>query len=95
MLLFFKPPLPLFLYLVFSDVNLMGTKTVSYYKTVHHLGLTGPPNFTAKQSIPDEACDVHVNEGSHQVLTVKAVHDTSMPWDCVGKVLCKAEGNCI
>ena len=37
--------------------------------------------------VPDEATDVDVGESGHQVLTVKAVHDPTMTWDGVGKVL--------
>ena len=37
--------------------------------------------------IPDEAPDVDVGEGGHQVLTVEAVHDPTMTWDGVGKIL--------
>lgn len=86
---FFNPPAPLCL--VFLNVNLMGIPTFLYCKPVCHLNLTEPPNFTGKQLIPDKACDVHINKGSHQVLTVKAIHDTSMPWDCVGEILNKTE----
>lgn len=89
MLPLFNPRVPLCL--VFLNVNLMGIPTVLYCKPVCHLNLTEPPNFTGKQLIPDKACDVHINKGSHQVLTVKAIHDTSMPWDCVGEILNKTE----
>lgn len=36
---------------------------------------------------PDEAGDVNINEGGHEVLAVESVHDASVTWDGVGKVL--------
>lgn len=74
------------------DVHLTGITTISYHKPVCHLSVAGPPSSPTKRQVPDEAGDVHVHKGSHQVLTVKAVHDTSVPGDCVGEVLCKADG---
>ena len=35
----------------------------------------------------NEARDVDVDEGSHQVLTVEAIHDAPMTWDHVSEVL--------
>lgn len=37
--------------------------------------------------LPDEAGDVDVREGGHQVLAVESVHDAAMSWDGAGKVL--------
>jgi hypothetical protein len=36
---------------------------------------------------PDEAVDVHVDEGGHQELAVEPVHDAAVAWDDVTKVL--------
>lgn len=38
-------------------------------------------------SSPDKTCYVNMNKCSHQVLTVKAIHDPSMTRDGVSKVL--------
>lgn len=35
---------------------------------------------------PDEAGDVHIDKGGHQILAVKAIHDASMARNGVGKV---------
>lgn len=37
--------------------------------------------------LPDEASYIDVCECSHQVLTVKSIHDPTMARDCVGKIL--------
>ena len=38
-------------------------------------------------SLPDEAGVVYIDEGGHKELTVKPVHNTTVTWDGVTKVL--------
>lgn len=47
-------------------------------------GSASPPS---RAHPPDEAGDVHVDKGGHQVLAVKAIHDPPVARDGVGKVL--------
>lgn len=37
--------------------------------------------------LPDEAGDVDVDEGGHEILAVKPVHDAAVAWDGVCKIL--------
>lgn len=46
-----------------------------------------PFHTSARVYLPDEAGDVDVNKGGHEVLTVEPVHDASVTRDGVGKVL--------
>lgn len=48
--------------------------------------MTGGPQ-PSRAHAPDEAGDVHVDKGGHQVLAVEAIHDPPVPRDGVGKVL--------
>lgn len=52
--------------------------------TTHSSGSTSRP-------APDKAGDVHIDEGGHQVLAVKAIHDASMTRNGIGKILLEAE----
>lgn len=38
-------------------------------------------------SVPDEAGDVDVNKGGHEVLAVESVHDATVTRDGVGEIL--------
>lgn len=44
------------------------------------------PSMTS-QLLPDEAGDIDVGEGGHQVLAVESVHDAAVSRDGAGKVL--------
>lgn len=37
--------------------------------------------------LPDEACNVDINKCGHEVLAVESVHDATVTWDSVGKIL--------
>lgn len=52
------------------------------YRELPHINVNAPPSF-----VPDETGDVDVGERGHQVLTVEAVHDSSVAGDGAGKVL--------
>lgn len=42
--------------------------------------------------VPDEAGDVDVDKGGHEVLAVESVHDATVTRDGVGKILKGGEG---
>lgn len=41
-------------------------------------------------TIPDKTGDVYIDKGGHQILAVKAIHDTSVARNGIGKVLLEA-----
>lgn len=57
------------------------------FEQKHVMRVVLTPRATGLQTGPDEAGDVDVDEGGHEVLTVEAVHNSSVPRNGVGEVL--------
>lgn len=60
------------------------TKTLWY---MWHSSYSYLSTWNFKKPIPYETGDVDMNKSSHQVLTIKAIHYTTVPRDCVCKIL--------
>lgn len=58
--------------------------------------LVNPSNQSERSAtsrlLPDEAGDVDVREGGHQVLAVESIHDAAVSRDGAGKVLQRSDG---
>lgn len=55
--------------------------------TLSHLAIVDNPIMTENIDLPDKTGDINMHKGSHEVLTVKAVHDPTMSWNCISKIL--------
>lgn len=69
---------------LFCQVSLQGVEDVELLINTEGQELL---DHLAGVGAPDEASNVYINESGHEVLAVKSVHNATVTWDGVGKIL--------